>query len=180
MRLGVRALAKALTAEGNRISAAGITRATQSGRLPRGEDGLYDLDEARKQLAANTNAAKSRAGRAQQKSTAADQSEPVPRKRKPAETLNEAQTRKEIALANLREKEDREKDRTLIETEVVHTHWSDIGVRLQNAIMGMPARLVNRLPAEWRREVLSVAQDEARAILTALSDEIRRADPQAA
>ena len=68
----------------------------------------------------------------------------------------------------------------LLEGAIVEFHWADVGSRIQNAIMGIPARMVNRLPLEWRREVLAVAQDEVRAILKALSDELRRADPKAA
>jgi hypothetical protein len=68
---------------------------------------------------------------------------------------------------------------SLIERAAVESQWSDIAVRLRNAVMGLPAKIVNRLPAEWRRDVLIAAQDEARRVLAALSDEIR-SDPKPA
>jgi hypothetical protein len=57
--------------------------------------------------------------------------------------------------------------------------WADAGVKIRDAVMGLPARVCNRLPDEWRREVANVLSDEARKILSALSDEIR-SDPKAA
>ena len=55
----------------------------------------------------------------------------------------------------------------------VEAAWCDIAIRTQNAIMGIPARIVNRLPVEWRGEVQVVAMDEMRQLLTTLGDEIR-------
>lgn len=57
--------------------------------------------------------------------------------------------------------------------------WADAGVKIRDSVMGLPARVCNRLPDEWRREVANVLSDEARKILAALSDEIR-SNPQAA
>lgn len=39
--------------------------------------------------------------------------------------------------------------------------------------MGLGARVCNRLPAEWRRKVSEVLNEEARKVLVALSDSIR-------
>jgi len=46
-----------------------------------------------------------------------------------------------------------------------------LGVKIRDAVMALPARMANRLPAEWRRQVLAVAEEEARSVLAALSDE---------
>jgi len=70
----------------------------------------------------------------------------------------------------------RKKQGKLIDVTEVEKHWAQVGIQLRNTVMGIPAQLVNRLPLEWRREVLAVAQDEVRAVLTALSDELRRAE----
>jgi phage terminase Nu1 subunit (DNA packaging protein) len=61
----------------------------------------------------------------------------------------------------------------LIDRDAVERNWADIAMRTQNAVMGIPAQIVNRLPAEWRRDVLTAAEDETRKVLTALSDEVR-------
>jgi len=61
-----------------------------------------------------------------------------------------------------------------VETERVET-----GVKYRDAVMGLTSRVCNRLPAEWRRELSAVLDDEIRRMLTALSDEIRSA-PQVA
>jgi phage terminase Nu1 subunit (DNA packaging protein) len=57
--------------------------------------------------------------------------------------------------------------------------WAESGKKISDAVRGLPARIVNRLPSEWRHEVMIVAEEETRQTLTALSDEIR-CDPAAA
>ncbi len=88
------------------------------------------------------------------------------------ETYSQAQARKETSLADLRELELKEKRGELISMADVEAQWSELAVNLRDGIRGISARVANRLPAEWRREIVAVIDDEARQLLTALSDEI--------
>lgn len=73
----------------------------------------------------------------------------------------------------------RKQEGELIDRATVEADWTDIAIRLQNAVMGLPARIANRMSAESRHEILTVATDECRKILVSLSNEIR-STPQAA
>jgi phage terminase Nu1 subunit (DNA packaging protein) len=88
-------------------------------------------------------------------------------------TIAEARRRREAAEASIKEIELAERKGKLIDAHAVEQRWTEIAVRIQNAVMGLPAQIVNRLPAEWRRDVQAAATDEARKILTALSNDIR-------
>ncbi len=88
-------------------------------------------------------------------------------------TSTEARRRRDVALAQLREYQVRKLHGELVETVTVEAEWTSIAVHFRDAVLGLPARVVNRLPAEWRREVSTVVDEEARAVLTALSDQLR-------
>ena len=89
------------------------------------------------------------------------------------EKFSDAKARKESALADLRQLEYWKKSGALIEVAKVELEWTDIAAKIQTGVLGIPARIVNRIPAEYRREVLTVAQDEVRQVLTSLADKIR-------
>jgi phage terminase Nu1 subunit (DNA packaging protein) len=61
----------------------------------------------------------------------------------------------------------------LVSVAAVKAEWVEIGVRTRNQVLAIPQTICNRLPAEWRREVMSIATDEVRRALTTLSNEIR-------
>jgi phage terminase Nu1 subunit (DNA packaging protein) len=88
-------------------------------------------------------------------------------------SFSHAVTRKENALADLREMELRTKRGELVDVGEVKAAWAEIGVAIRDAVLRLPSRICERLSVEIRRDVLPVAQEEARAILTALSDRIR-------
>lgn len=59
----------------------------------------------------------------------------------------------------------------LIDAGEAEAKWAEAGVKIRDAVLGIPTRMVNRLPVEIRRQVLAVAEEETRAVLTALADE---------
>lgn len=66
-----------------------------------------------------------------------------------------------------------EAEGTLVRAEEIEKYWTEAAIKIRDAVMGLTSRVCNRLPDEWRREVTSVLDDEARHVLTALSDELR-------
>jgi hypothetical protein len=88
-------------------------------------------------------------------------------------SLSEAQRHREWIRAKKEQLQLDKLDGQLIDRDDVERNWADIAIRTKNAVMGIPAQIVNRLPAEWRRDVLIAAEDETRKVLTALSDEVR-------
>jgi len=88
-------------------------------------------------------------------------------------SLSEAQRHREWIRAKKEQLQLDKLEGQLIDRDAVEHNWADIAMRTQNAVMGIPAQIVNRLPAEWRRDVLTAAEDETRKVLTALSNEIR-------
>ena len=145
---------KAKFARQQNVSRAMVTKWVCAG-MPVRPDGRLDVREASAWLTAHT--------------------ERKPRTKTKAEgnTLVGARRRKENALAELREMEAAERRGRLISRAAVERAWTEIGVQFRDALMGLPARVCNRLPAEWRREVQTVANDEVRGVLTALADQIR-------
>jgi phage terminase Nu1 subunit (DNA packaging protein) len=88
-------------------------------------------------------------------------------------TETEARRRLAVAEAKRAEVRNRRDEGELVERAKVQAEWIDIAVQIRNKVLGLPAAIANRLSAESRREVLTVATDEARRILESLSDEIR-------
>jgi hypothetical protein len=61
----------------------------------------------------------------------------------------------------------------LVDSDIVDRALAEIATRTQNAVLAIPAKIVNRLPPEWRHDVLAAAQDETRKILAQLANDLR-------
>jgi len=61
----------------------------------------------------------------------------------------------------------------LVSAAEVEMAWAEAGVSIRDAVLGLGARVANRLPAEWRAELTAVIDDEVRKVLRLLSDAIR-------
>jgi len=85
----------------------------------------------------------------------------------------EIQTAIDAVKLQQRQLELKRKQGELLDRSAVESEWTRIAVQFRTAVLGLPGRIVNRIPAEYRREVLAAAEDEARQVLTALSNEIR-------
>jgi hypothetical protein len=96
----------------------------------------------------------------------------------PRGSLAHAQLLHEQAKAAKAGIEARKMEGTLIDRAAVEAEWTGIGTKVRDAVMSLPSRIINRLPAEWRRELKVVVEEEARLVLAAISDEIR-SDPKA-
>jgi phage terminase Nu1 subunit (DNA packaging protein) len=70
-----------------------------------------------------------------------------------ATSLHGARTRKEIALADLRELEVRKKRGALLDAEAVAREWSDVLRQVRAAVLAVPSRFRARCP-HARRQVL--------------------------
>lgn len=97
----------------------------------------------------------------------------------PLTTISAAQLRRELVRIERESLKLAQEKKLLVPLAEVESAWTDVGVRLKNAVLSIPAQMVNRLPAEWRRDVLTAATDEVRKVLDSLSNEIR-SDPKAA
>jgi phage terminase Nu1 subunit (DNA packaging protein) len=96
-----------------------------------------------------------------------------PRTSDDGETEHQAKTRKEIALANLREIEEAKKRGELVSAADVESAWLGITTQIRNSILGVRSRVINRIPIEYRKEVSPVLEDELRQVLTSVSDNVR-------
>jgi phage terminase Nu1 subunit (DNA packaging protein) len=90
-------------------------------------------------------------------------------------TITESRRRKEIALMQLREMEAARRRGELIDAREAELAWAEAGVTIKNAVLGLPNRVLNRMPAELRGELAPVLDTEVCATLTALSGQIRGA-----
>jgi hypothetical protein len=61
----------------------------------------------------------------------------------------------------------------LIDRALAQRNLEDLATRTMTAVEAIPSKIVNSLPPEWRRDVLTAAQDAIRKIRVALADEIR-------
>jgi phage terminase Nu1 subunit (DNA packaging protein) len=88
-------------------------------------------------------------------------------------TITESRRRKEIALMELREMEAARRRGELIDAREAELAWAAAGVKIKNSLLAIPNRVMNRIPAELRPKVFPVLEEEIRAVLTALSSDIR-------
>lgn len=165
-RLTAAELARALTEAGRPISRQGIDGARRNGRITCGADGKYDLAQAEAELEANTSQAKMTAGRTQRgipkglrRDADAD-----------GETKNQAETRKEIALANLRELDEAEKRWSLVPKEGVQRTWNAIAMTIKTKLLSVGARLAPLVAVESDAALCKAILDQdMRSILEELS-----------
>jgi len=85
----------------------------------------------------------------------------------------QARTVDQVYKAKLRKLQFETQERKLIPLAEVEAGWSEAGIAIRDAVMGLAPRVCNRLPAEWRAELSAVLDDEARKVLRLLSDDIR-------
>ena len=85
----------------------------------------------------------------------------------------QARTVDQVYRARLRKLEFEAKEKKLIPAAEAEAGWSEAGIAIRDAVMGLAPRVSNRLPAEWRAELTAVLNDECRKILRLLSDDIR-------
>ena len=152
-----------------------VSQAVKAGRV-RLVNGQIDPAQADTQWGANT-----RVKTAQPKA-APEKKDPQPVERivdRPVErppapgTISHAQLVKETAAARIKGLEAQRLEGKLIDRATVRAEWIEIATNIRDGVMGLKMSVCNRLPAEWRREVTTVVDEEARKVLAALSDEIR-------
>lgn len=88
-------------------------------------------------------------------------------------SFSQARTVDQVYKAKLRKLQFETQERKLISLAEVEAGWSEAGIAIRDAVMGLAPRVCNRLPAEWRAELSVVLDDEARKVLRLLSDDIR-------
>ncbi len=132
------------------VSRESVRKARVAGRIVAGPDGTFDLESA---------AAVLMGGRAGGVSG-------LP-------SVAESRQAAEAFKARLAKLEVERQEGKLVVAADVERAWREIGVQIRDAVMALPARVMNRLPAEYRRAVFVAINEEARAILTALSGKIR-------
>lgn len=86
-------------------------------------------------------------------------------------SLHAARTRKERALADLREDEVRKRRGELLERDAVLREWSDIVRKIRTAVLGIPKRARQALP-DLAPEAAEVIDRECRAALRALGEDV--------
>lgn len=90
--------------------------------------------------------------------------------RKPASTsLHAARTRKEIALAELRELEVRRKRDTSLDADAVAREWGDVLRTVRASVLAVASRVRARLPHLTAQDA-QVLDEELRQALAALAD----------
>src|SRR5258705_11395366 len=90
-------------------------------------------------------------------------------------SLHGARTRKEHALATLRELEVRRRQGELVEAVAVEREWAGIVRQVRAAMLAVPSRVRSRLPHLTAHDA-GVLDEEVRAALAALGED--GADPR--
>ncbi len=142
----------------------GVKKAVDTGRLML-IDGKLDPVAADRQWDENTSQKQQRSSWRQ-----VDRAEPEKSERT-GETKNDAETRKEIALANLREREDREKAGELLPAADVERTWGGILRRIKSTLLILPDEIAPRVAAESDvRKCRAIIDREIRDALTSLGE----------
>ena len=90
-----------------------------------------------------------------------------------AGTFADAQLQHERAKAVKATLEAKRLSGELVPAAEAEAAWAAAGIMIRDAVMGLGARVTNRLPAEWRAELHTVLDDEVRKLLRLISDAIR-------
>jgi hypothetical protein len=162
------------------ISVSRINEMGREGKIPREANGRWDLAKVRASVEGNLDTHKASpargdpppASRGMGPGMGAAQFTQQPR---PPErgTMAYAQLQHELAKATKAALEAQRMEGKLIDRQLVQAEWTGIAASIRSAVLAIPMRVLNRLPAEDRRRVLPVIEEECRAALSALSDEIR-------
>lgn len=179
------------------VSPAAVRKAASEGRIPRRPDGKFDVAEADAKWAANTTGAP-KPKRRKAAEPVSEVSDPAPaawawgEPVEPAPTAGEAEpslvadnltfaqarASKETYLARLRKLEYEEKSGRLVDQEAVRRAQFTLLRTIRDRFLELPDRLADDLAAETDpgsiHELLRV---EVRAVLEALSAELRKLTP---
>ena len=150
MRLGVRALARELG-----VSAPLIVQATKSGRITRGEDGLYDVEACRAKFKAShpIQQANARKQQSTERAAAGQTSVAMPAPGSPDIAIDAPPTGS-LAEAVLQEKQIRvARDRaklleqlgSLVQIEDVDEYIAEMHLKAKDVLLRMPAELKSKL-----------------------------------
>ncbi len=150
------------------ISHVALRKAAETGRAPQTADGRFDLDEVKA----------SQWWRAKQAASAVMEEHPAPSSAQQSRVsqVSKADLDKLLALERrekLRIENDREKKNTVRVSDAV-VAWSIAGRKISSAVLGIPNRVLNQLPAEWRQGVSAVLEAEIRNTLESLAHELER------
>lgn len=85
-------------------------------------------------------------------------------------SLHSARTRKELALAELREMEVRQKRGTLLDADAVAREWASVLRQVRAGMLAVPSRVRARLPHLTAHDA-AVLDEELRQALAALADD---------
>lgn len=174
----IRKLAEALG-----ISHTILNRHKRAGKFSEEPTGGYDVEKVRRQLHDNVDPVQSRSihvvREAPKQSVEQVDLDLQPEPSPTPGTLNYEQWRLTQAKADQAELERKRLTGELMPVKEAEAVRIEMAVKFRDAVMGLRSQVINRLPAEWRREISAVMDEEGRKLLNALSDEFR-ADPKAA
>jgi hypothetical protein len=163
------------------ISVSRINELGRKGKLPpREPDGRWDLAKVRASLEGNMDAYQASPARGDPPPASRGMGPgmgaaqfPQPQRSPERGTMAYAQLQHELAKATKAALEAQRMENRLVDRAAVELEWTSVCAAIRSAVLALPARIVNRLPAEYRRIVLPVVEEECRATLRALSDEVR-------
>lgn len=90
-------------------------------------------------------------------------------------SANEAQRRKEVALAEIREMERDLRRGTLVEVAEVEAAWTSMLAMIRDGLLGLPAKIAAKLAAtNNEREVARLLKAEIRAQLSKVAGKIEQ------
>jgi len=158
------------------ISRQRVNELGRKGKIQREADGRWDAGKVAAALGRNLDQHHTSPARDGQR-----QAPPVPPE-PPAGEFRQPLSRGSFADAQLQHERARAVKATLeakrlsgelVSAAEVEMAWAEAGVSIRDAVLGLGARVANRLPAEWRAELTAVIDDEVRKVLRLLSDAIR-------
>ena len=128
------------------VSHMAVVKAEKSGRIEREPDGSWDVERCRASLKLKTHPMLSKEARAKKHATAsAPAAKPSHGSREP---YHDAITRKEIALANIREIEEAEKRDALVPLAEINAHVAGMIIRARDVLTRMGGELRDSLASE--------------------------------
>jgi len=149
-----------------------LNRHKRNGKFTEEPGGGYDVERARESLAATMARPVKLTVEAPRK-PAVSEDEDRPGGSPREGTLSYEQwrlTREKADAAELQKRRLASELVSMVEAEAVRV---EMAVKFREAVKAFPARVVVRLPAEWKREAYTVMEDEAQRLLLALSNDFR-------
>jgi len=167
------------------VSVARLNELGRKGKISREANGGWDLGKVRAALGQNLDTRQASPARGDADAPRNPRPAPVapqqfaPQRAPEKGTLAHAQLMHEQARAARAALEAQRLEGKLIDRQLVQTEWTSVAASIRSAMLAVPSRVVNRVPAEWRRTLIPILEEEIRGGLTSASDEIRN-DPKAA